>query len=489
VLFNSHEYLFLFLPLTLIVFFLINRWTRWARSQRLSEFWLIGSSLFFYGWSEPKYALLLVCLVLFNFSVGAGLNRFEPRRSVKRKIILIFGIAFDVALLGYYKYADFAITNVNYLFHTQFGLRSLAVPMGLSFVTFIQISYLVDTYRNPTKEYDLPTYGLFSTYFPYILAGPIVRHSEIMAQLKEAAKKAADYHNLSVGLYLISIGIFKKVVVADRLGKWASEGFAAAPPMNFLYAWVSSLCYTFQIYFDFSGYTDMAIGVALMFNIRLPINFNSPYQALDIQDFWRRWHITLGRFLREYIYIPLGGNRVKEARVYFNLMATFIICGIWHGAGWTFVFWGFLHGAALVVCRAWKKMGGKMPAFVAWLLTFNFVNMAWVFFRARSWDEALKVLRAMCGLNGLALPEGWGQALNFLKSGYIQFLPWKEIMQGSRDACLWVPLALVVCLLLKNSNQMSENFKPGWRSLPVIAAGAYAALQLFRVNEFIYFNF
>jgi D-alanyl-lipoteichoic acid acyltransferase DltB (MBOAT superfamily) len=285
------------------------------------------------------------------------------------------------------------------------------------------------------------------------------------------------------------MGLFKKVVVADRLGEWASEGFAAVAPLNLLYAWVTSLCYTFQIYFDFSGYTDMALGAALMFNIRLPINFNSPYKALDIQDFWRRWHITLGRFLREYIYIPLGGSRVRESRVYLNLMVTFIICGIWHGAGWTFIFWGFLHGAALVVLRGWKKIGGRLPLFVAWLLTFSFVNMAWVFFRARSWDEALKILSAMCGLNGLALPEEWSRFLGFLNGRFVQFMPWKEIMQGSRDACIWVPLALAVCLLLRNSNQMAESFKPGWKSLLVIAAGAYAALHLFKMNEFLYLNF
>lgn len=485
-LFNSHEYLFLFLPVTLIVYFLLNRW---LRSEMASKAWLICASLIFYGWSEPGYVLLLVCSVLLNFSVGTVLNGYRPRQPVKREIVLILGIAANIALLGYYKYYDFVIMNLNHLFHAQLALRSLAVPMGLSFFTFIQVSYLVDSYRNPTKGYDPLTYGLFASFFPYLLAGPIVHHGEIVPQLRKVASQTASYRNLSLGLYLLSMGLFKKVVVADRLGEWASEGFAAVAPLNLLYAWVTSLCYTFQIYFDFSGYTDMALGAALMFNIRLPINFNSPYKALDIQDFWRRWHITLGRFLREYIYIPLGGSRVRASRVYLNLMVTFIICGIWHGAGWTFIFWGLLHGAALVVHRGWKKIGGRLPLFVAWLLTFSFVNMAWVFFRARSWDEALKVLSAMCGLNGLALPEEWSRFLGFLNGRFVQFMPWKEIMQGSRDACIWVPLALAVCLLLRNSNQMAESFKPGWKSLLVIAAGSYAALHLFKMNEFLYLNF
>ena len=485
-LFNSHEYLFLFLPATLIICFLLNRW---VRSIQISQFWLIGASLFFYGWSEPGYVLLLVCSVLLNYSAGALLNAYAPRQAIRRKAVLTLGIAANIALLGYYKYADFLIMNLNYLLHAQIGLRSLVLPLGLSFFTFIQIGYLVDSYRNPTKEYDLLSYGLFATYFPYLLAGPIVRYAEIMPQLKKKVIEAADFRNLSLGIYLISIGLFKKVVVADRFAEWAGQGFAADAPLNFLYAWVTALCYTFQIYFDFSGYTDVALGSALMFNIRLPINFDSPYKALDIQDFWRRWHITLGRFLREYIYIPLGGSRVKAARVYFNLMVTFVICGIWHGAGWTFVFWGFLHGAALAVHRAWKKMGGRMPDSVAWLLTFTFVTVAWVFFRARSWKDALRLLSAMAALNGVALPEGWGHALNFFNGRHLQFMPWKEIMQGSRDACIWVPLALAACLFLKNSNQMAERFKPGWKSLLVVAAGAYAALQLFRVNDFLYFSF
>ena len=485
-LFNSHEYLFFFLPVTLIVYFLLNRLVRPVLVARL---WLVGASLAFYGWSEPGYLLILVCAVLFNFSFGSVLNALGEQHAAKRRTVLVLGIAADILLLCYYKYIDFIIMNANYLLHTQIAPRSLALPLGLSFITFIQIGYLVDSYRTPMKGSDLPDYALFGTYFPYILAGPIVTRSDIFPQLKRTVRETVNYRNLSLGLYLLSIGLFKKAVVADRFALWANDGFAAPEPFNFLYAWVTSLCYTLQIYFDFSGYTDMALGSALMFNIRLPINFDSPYKALTIQDFWRRWHITLGRFLREYIYIPLGGSRVNEGRVYFNLIVTFLICGIWHGAGWTFVFWGFLHGAGLVLQRLWRRLGGKMPGIVAWLLTFIFVNTAWVFFRARTWDEALKVIRGMFGFNGFALPEGWAQALGFLKGPYVHFMPWKSIMQGSRDACMWVPVALAACLVLKNSNEMAVNFKPGWKSLLVIAAGAYAALQLFRINEFLYFNF
>ncbi len=301
--------------------------------------------------------------------------------------------------------------------------------------------------------------------------------------------RSISYRNLSVGLYLLSIGLFKKVVLADHFGEWANEGFNASGQLNFLYAWVTSLCYTFQIYFDFSGYTDMALGAASMFNIRLPFNFASPYKALDPQDFWRRWHITLGRFLRDYVYIPLGGSRVGDGRVYLNLMITFLICGTWHGASWTFIVWGLVHGAALVVHSLWKKTGRHLPIVIAWLLTFTFVNAAWVLFRARTMGDALRVLSAMGGARGIVLPEGLACAMGFLAGPSVRFAPWKQIVMGSRDACIWIPIALAVCLIFKNSNEMAEDFNFRWKSLFVVAAGAYAILSLFRMNEFLYFNY
>lgn len=233
----------------------------------------------------------------------------------------------------------------------------------------------------------------------------------------------------------------------------------------------------------------MALGAALFFNVKLPINFDSPYKALSIQEFWRRWHITLGRFLRENVYIPLGGNRAGEVRACINLVATFLICGIWHGAGWNFIFWGFLHGVAIVAQRLWKKVGVSLPVVVAWILTFGFVNCAWVFFRARTWQDALRVLRGMAGLNGIALPEGWSHVVGSIRLPYVQFIPWKRIMEGNRDACLWLPVVLAMCLFFGNSNQMAESFKARWTSLIVVIAGAYGVLHLFRMKEFLYFNF
>ncbi len=215
-------------------------------------------------------------------------------------------------------------------------------------------------------------------------------------------------------MYLFFIGLVKKVVIADSFAPWANSGFDTAENLAFMEAWITSLSYTFQLYFDFSGYTDMALGIARMFNIRLPVNFNSPYRSLDIQEFWRRWHMTLSRFMRDYLYIPFGGNRWKETRVTANLLATFLIGGLWHGAGWTFVFWGFLHGAAMGVHRLWKRTGHTLPNWAAWLVTFNFVNVAWVFFRAKSWDRAWLVLKGMCGLNGVVVSEHLRAPWDFL---------------------------------------------------------------------------
>jgi D-alanyl-lipoteichoic acid acyltransferase DltB (MBOAT superfamily) len=272
---------------------------------------------------------------------------------------------------------------------------NLALPLAISFYTFQQIAYLVDSYRNETKSYNFLNYAVFVTFFPQLIAGPIVHHAEMMPQFANLKNKIKNYYNIALGLFIFSIGLFKKVIIADTFAVYATQGFDVAEKLNMLEAWITSLSYTFQLYFDFSGYTDMAIGVALLFNIKLPMNFFSPYKAKNIQDFWKRWHITLSRFLKDYIYIPLGGNRKTSIRTYTNLFTTFVLGGIWHGAGWTFVFWGILHGLALVVHRLWKKLGFKMNVVLAWFITFNFINIAWVFFRAVNFESAIKVLKGM----------------------------------------------------------------------------------------------
>ena len=277
----------------------------------------------------------------------------------------------------------------------------VVLPLAISFFTFQQIAYLADCYKADTQEYDFLSYCLFVTFFPQLIAGPIVHHNEMMPQFQRYRTKVINWRNLSAGIFIFSIGLFKKVVVADSFAIWANTGFDTDYELLFLQAWGASLSYTFQLYYDFSGYSDMAIGAALMLNIRLPVNFNSPYKATNIQDFWRRWHMTLSRWLRDYVYIPLGGNRKGSVRTYVNIVVTFLLGGLWHGAGWTFVVWGAMHGLAITVHRYWTSLGLRTNKFLGWLLTFLFVNCSWVFFRAESFEDAIRVLRGMAGINGI----------------------------------------------------------------------------------------
>jgi D-alanyl-lipoteichoic acid acyltransferase DltB (MBOAT superfamily) len=410
-LFNSYEFIFLFLPATFFIFF----WLNTKRLIQTSKAWLVFASLFFYSWWNIIYLPLILASILFNFSIGSTMTKMDKiqaktRKKISRKTLVVFGIISNILLLGYFKYGFFYCqynTLFKYLSQVtsdKFLLRSLilsCLPMML-------------------KRYYL-NYTLFVTFFPHLLAGPILHHKEMMPQFDSVKSKALNYKNISIGLFLFSIGLFKKAIVADTFAVWATNGFDVAITLNLFEAWATSLSYTFQLYFDFSGYTDMAIGIALLFNIRLPENFNSPYKATNIQDFWRRWHITLGRFLKDYLYIPLGGNKKSELRTYANLLITFIIGGLWHGAGWTFIFWGVLHGSALVIHRIWSKFGFNLQKGIAWFITFNFINITWIFFRANTWHDALKVLQSMFSLTNIVLPEHLAIRLNFLHKYGIKF--------------------------------------------------------------------
>jgi D-alanyl-lipoteichoic acid acyltransferase DltB (MBOAT superfamily) len=396
--FSSPKFILLFLPIAFLGYFYLNR----IRLVLAGKAWLVAVSLFFYAYWNIAYLPLLVGSILFNFAVGSALAP-NPSKSPRfsRRFVLACGIIGNLGLLGYFKYADFLIDNINAAFDIGFISPHLLLPLGISFFTFTQIAYLVDSYRGEAKEYDFLNYALFVTFFPHLIAGPILHHGEMMSQFKSRWTLVMRYRNIALGLFIFSIGLFKKVVIADTFAVWANAGFEGGETLDFFSAWATSLSYTFQLYFDFSGYCDMAIGSALLFNIWMPINFNSPYQALDIQDFWRRWHMTLSRYLRDYLYIPLGGNRCTTPRVYLNLMATFILGGLWHGASWMFVLWGAFHGAALVAHRVWSGFGLRMPKAMAWLLTFNFINLTWIFFRADNLENALRIIRGMADINSV----------------------------------------------------------------------------------------
>lgn len=459
-LFNSYEFLFAFWPITFVVYFLMNRFC----PPIAGKVWLAAASLFFYSWWSIKSLPLILASIAFNYIMGRSISHARQLRT--RKLLLTLAIVGDVLFLGYYKYADFLISNVNALFSAQIDLLRLALPLGISFFTFTQIAYLVDAYRGTAKEYSIVNYVLFVTFYPHLIAGPILHHKEMMPQFDRARSKIIIPGNVARGLFIFCIGLFKKVVIADTLAPIATQGFDVSTNLSLVEGWTTSLAYTMQLYFDFSGYSDMAIGIALLFNIKLPINFNSPYKAVSIQDFWRRWHMTLSRFLRDYIYIPLGGNRKGHFRTYFNLVATFVIGGIWHGAGWTFIAWGLLHGIAQVIQRLWKKTGIVLPHWVAWFITFMFINFSWVFFRAKDWDDALKVLRGM---------------FNFGHIGVSTTLLGQVALVGA---------AILVAVFARNSMEMKMKFRPNVRYAAFIAfLFVFSVLYFNQVSEFLYFTF
>ena len=398
----------------------------------------------------------------------------------------------------------------------------LALPLAISFFTFQQIAYLVDSYRKQVKQHNMLDYCVFVSFFPQLIAGPIVHHKQMMPQFSNKPQQRINIQNINLGLFIFAMGLFKKVVIADQFAVWASNGFDNLEVISFVGAWVTSLSYTFQLYYDFSGYTDMAIGSALMFNITLPINFNSPYKALNIQDFWRRWHITLSNFLRDYIYVPLGGNRVSEFNVYFNLFITFLLGGLWHGAGWTFIAWGALHGFAVIIHRAWTKLGLRMNRFLAWFITFNFVNIAWVFFRAKEWNDAIMLLKGMMGFQGFYSASHYAEAKQAVEELAYTFDLANEISSESTFAILlfksqfvlseiggdiwtliWIGVFFLVAIFSKNTieicglnqNNISENTKVNRTSLKwntaLMASLAFCLAIIFQnqVSEFLYFNF
>ena len=485
-LFNSFEFIFVFLPVVFFGYFYLCS----CRLTVASKVWLVSGSLFFYGWWNPLYLPLILASALVNYTVGRRLSGLAPGAGwVTQRTLLVIGIAFNLSLLGYFKYTDFVIGNVNTLFSAGVPLSHIALPLAISFFSFQQIAYLVDSYRYEAREYDLLNYLLFVTFFPQLIAGPIVHHREMMPQFASRRHLVKRYRNIATGLFIFGIGLFKKVVLADTFAEWANSGFDTLPSLALADAWATSLSYSFQIYFDFSGYTDMAIGGALLFNIRLPINFDSPYKAVSIQDFWRRWHITLSRFLREYVYIPLGGNRAGTFRTPLNLCAVFLLGGLWHGASWMFVIWGALHGVALVVQRLWQRAGLAMPAIVAWFITFNFVNLTWVFFRARTMDDAFKVMQGMVGMNGLGLPTQLADSLAVLERLGVDLQRGMALAEAS-SLPLWILAATTIVFACRNSIQLSTAFTAS-RSQLLFASALFLAGLVYSGGsaEFIYFDF
>jgi D-alanyl-lipoteichoic acid acyltransferase DltB (MBOAT superfamily) len=510
VLFNTYEFVLLFLPVALVGYHWLGRSGR----RELAFLWIAALSLLLYGWWEPRHVMLLLGSVAFNYGVGVALSR-RPSR-----VVLALGVIANLACLGYYKYTYFIVWNLNGALGTSFETAEILLPAAISFFTFQQIAYIADAYRGLTKEYSPLRYLLFVTFFPQLVIGPIVHHSETMPQFARPGLFESLPRNLSIGLTIFVIGLFKKVVLGDVSGLYADQVFNAAEAgttLGMLDAWVGTVAFSFQIYFDFSGYSDMAIGLGRMFGIRLPQNFDSPYKACDITDFWQRWHVTLTRFIRDYIYIPLSHGSPERWRRYLNVLVVMFIAGLWHGAGWLFVLWGFTHGVYLVIQKLWRHRTGPLrPRFAErpayrWgcrILLFVCCSIAWVPFRADSSDAMLRVLRGM--FSGIAAGPLWESLRVAGPLSEIQalFLPaGTPITAFPGQPLVWLAVLLAVVWLWPNTQQVMGRYRPAlgfvrsrtpnwleWRPLPVwsVAMGLLflvSTLWMSQTVAFIYFQF
>lgn len=519
-LFNSYPFIFFFVPITLIVFFQIGN----GGHHKVAIAWLVGASLFFYGWWNPAYLGLLIGSILLNYAIGITLANYSPEKIAQKKIILTLGIGINLGLLGYFKYANFFIENINHLFGSNLYLDKIILPLAISFFTFQQITYLIDTYRGFAHEYNFLHYCLFVTFFPQLIAGPIVHHSEMMPQFAKDSIYRFNHKRFAIGITIFFIGLFKKVIIADGIAPFGNRIFDAGTAeltVSFLDAWTGALAYTFQLYFDFSGYSDMAIGLAHLFCIRLPLNFNSPYKATNIIDFWRRWHMTLSRVMRDYLYIPLGGNREGNIRTLVNLFITMLLGGLWHGAGWTFIIWGGVHGIYIIINHLWrqfkKTLGLKIDTWWsrggARVLTFIALVVGWVFFRAESMDGAFRILKGMVGVNGFVLPLSFfdkhGSLVLQLKNWGFHFSP--KSLAFNKFALIWIVSLLAIVWLFPNTQQIMAQYKPAfeiytteikpvrwsifqwkpnlvWAGISALIC-IYAILNLTNVSDFLYFQF
>lgn len=514
-LFNSFSFLLIFLPITLLGFYWIAR-----RDHGMAAGWLAVASLVFYGWWDYRYLLLLIGSITFNFYLGSLIGKAEGGG---RQRLLVIAITTNLLLLAYYKYADFFISSFNDLAGMDFVLLNVVLPIGISFFTFTQIAFLVDTYQGKVREYQFVHYLLFVTYFPHLIAGPVLHHKEMMPQFADAKIYRFSTTEFGIGVTIFVIGLAKKVLIADNLAPHASVVFDAHGPQTMLVVLGGVLAYTFQLYFDFSAYSDMAIGLSRMIGVKLPLNFDSPYKAVNISEFWRRWHMTLSRFLRDYLYIPLGGNRYGNTRRYGNLMTTMLLGGLWHGAGWTFVIWGALHGIYLVINHAWIGFAKmiRFPVETAWwrffaiVLTFTAVCVAWVFFRAADLNTALMLIKGLSGQFGVALPEAIGNRLGVFKDFLEQMGITFYLGGGERfvETWVWVTVGGFIAFFMPNTQQIMARFSPALNytgnsleSSTVVASRAVfspsaiwgvlvgvmmivSLLSLNRPSEFLYFQF
>lgn len=493
--FNSFFYILVFLPLSIVGYFALNR----IKKYTLANIFLLCISLWFIGYINVFYTLMICGSILVNYLFVVILRKVSVSRF--KKSILGIGILCNAASLLYFKYYNFFVENINTAFNTGLLTKDIILPLGISFYTFQQIAFLADAYRGENDNVGFLEYALYAAFFPHVVSGPIFLHNDIIEQFRDGSKRSPDYQNLSSGLYCFAVGLFKKVIIADTFANAVTWGFSNTCAMSSPDIFIVSLCYTFQLYFDFSGYCDMAIGTGRMFNIELPINFDSPYQAASIIDFWGRWHLTLTQFLREYIYFPLGGSKKGKIRTYVNIMIVFLISGIWHGANWTFIVWGLLNGLLNCLNRIFRKTWEKANVVFQWVMTFMIVDLLWLLFRADSLSQAVYLLKKMICMDSLSVSQGlinsvtmeeftfletksFAGVLGFFTGG-IQYL-YNRIYGFN----LWVLLitAFFIVLNLKNTKHIRPSGTV-WRIPATAVMLVWSMVSVTGITTYIYSGF
>lgn len=483
-LFNSYVFIMALLPISLALYYIFDYFNMCIIAQCA----LIFCSLVFYGFYNPFYVIVLCISILINYFISKVIIKYYNAANRISRWFMIIGVVGNLLLLFWFKYYDFFISNINQALKTSFQLKYIALPLGISFFTFQQISYIVDTYRGETGEYTFIEYCNFVSFFPQLVAGPIVLHNEIIPQFRGAKKW--DWENAAIGFEFLTIGLFKKVIIADTFGlavNWGYENYSAISSLECI---MVVLFYTFQIYFDFSGYCDMATGIARMFGIVLPINFDSPYQASSILDFWDRWHMSLTRFLRQYVYFPLGGNRRGAWRTRLNVLIVYLLSGFWHGANWTFVLWGMIHGLGSIINREMKEFWNKIPRFFSWILTFLFINLTWLIFRADSISQAKVMIKRIIALDKWNVSKELFEKFNLVELVIIE----KRILGGILTKWEGTNMTLFIVSAFCAIWFMKPCVKKPWR--PIVINGVVIAimfvwsfLSLAQLSTFLYFDF
>lgn len=504
-LFNSYIFVFIFLPLCLLGYYQAAG----RKEKSRAKVWLIAMSLWFYGSFQTAYLLILSGSLLFNYAVFKGMSPGRAGNGVSaKKAVLAAGVAGNLGLLFYFKYVNFFIENINGISGGSLPLLQVLLPVGISFYTFLQISFLVDSYRGEIRVCSFLDYMLYVTYFPKLAEGPIVIHSELLPAFQQIGEKRFDIEGFMRGICLFIFGMQKKVILADTFGRAVDYGYGNLDAMHSWDAVLLVIFYALQLYFDFSGYSDMARGISRMFGIELPVNFNSPYKARNIIDFWKRWHITLNRFFTRYVYIPLGGSRKGRLRLYRNLLAVFFLSGLWHGAGWNFILWGLLHGGLYVLTRIWQdrsvdgRIGmsisrrGNVMTYavkaVCVLLTFIYVSIAWVYFRAENVAAGNELLGLICSNDFVRINRNLAGYFNLNEFWYILKVLHLDQWEWGHYILMFAitGFSLILVFFGKNAAEAAEKVKPGFWSAVVLAGLLlWCVLTFSNVSAFLYLNF